>query len=74
MGAQLKNDSGGNVFLRIRPLQRVLVSLGMTSVAFFILWSYQLDTIVLCAVLWDVFSISYIITSWIVFFKILFTI
>lgn len=70
MGATLKNDSGGNIFLRIRPLQRVLLSLGMATVAFFILWNYQLDPIVLCAVLWDVFSISYIITSWIIFFKI----
>ncbi|MEO6254019.1 MAG: DUF1345 domain-containing protein, partial [Ferruginibacter sp.] len=34
----------------------------------FIMWSYQFDTIILCALLWNVFSISYITTSWIIFY------
>ena len=63
-----KSKSRGNLFLRMHPLQRVLLSFGIAAVVFFILKSYQLDAIILCALLWSVFSISYIITSWIIFF------
>lgn len=58
----------GNIFLRMHPVQRVLLSFALTVAAFFILWSYQLNTIILFAVLWNVFSISYITTSWIIFY------
>ena len=63
-----KSGHKGNIFLRMHPLQRVLFSFVMVVVAFFIMWGYQFDTIILCALLWSVFSISYIITSWIIFF------
>lgn len=63
-----KSKNRGNIFLRMHPLQRVLLSFAMTIIAFLIMWSYQIDTIILCALLWNVFSISYIITSWIIFY------
>lgn len=68
MAGTTKTKTGGNVFLRMHPLQRILVSLALSAVAFFIMRSCQVDTIVLCAVLWNVFSLSYIATSWIIFF------
>ncbi|MEO7765380.1 MAG: DUF1345 domain-containing protein [Ferruginibacter sp.] len=52
----------------MHPLQRVLLSFGLTIAAFFIMRGYQLDNIILCALLWNVFSISYITTSWIIFY------
>jgi uncharacterized membrane protein len=58
----------GNIFLRMHPVQRVLLSFVLTVAAFFILRSYQLNAIILSAVLWNVFSISYITTSWIIFY------
>lgn len=57
-----------NPFLRMQPLHRVLLSLAFTIVAFFIVRSYQDNVTVICAILWSVFSISYIIISWIIFY------
>lgn len=68
MASTQKSKTKGNLFLGMHPLQRVLLSFGMSVMVFFIMWSYQLDSIILCALLWSVFSISYIITSWIIFF------
>jgi uncharacterized membrane protein len=68
MATTSKNEKRGNIFLRMHPLQRVLLSLCLTAAAFFIMWNYQLNIIIRCAVLWNVFSISYIITSWIIFY------
>jgi uncharacterized membrane protein len=68
MAVTPKTPTKGNIFLRMHPLQKLVVSLGITAAAFFIMWSYQRDPIILSAVLWVVFSISYIITNWIIFF------
>ena len=63
-----KEKSKGNIFLRVHPLQRVLLSLAFSIAAFFIIRSYDVSTTILCALLWDVFSITYIITSWMIFY------
>jgi uncharacterized membrane protein len=68
MAGTQKTKPGGNIFLRMHPLQRVLLSFILTVVAFFILWSRKVDTTVSAAVLWNVFSVSYIAISWIIFF------
>ena len=68
MATSSKTKTGGNVFLRMHPLQRVLLSLSVTAVVFFIMRGYYQNTVILCAVLWDVFSITYIIITWIIFF------
>ena len=68
MAATSKTTTKGNIFLRLHPLQRVVLSLGITAVVFFIVRSYQRDPIILCALSWVVFSICYIITNWIIFF------
>jgi uncharacterized membrane protein len=63
-----KGKSKGNIFLRMHPLQRVLLSFVLTIAAFFIIRMYHVNTTILCAMLWNVFSISYITTSWIIFY------
>ncbi len=68
MATTQKSKHKGNIFLRMHPLQRVLLSMGMVIVAFFVIRGYRLSGIIICAVLWNVFSISYIITSWIIFY------
>lgn len=68
MAATTKKDMKRNIFLRLHPLQRILLSLCLTAAAFFIMRPYHPGTIIICAMLWVVFSISYIITSWIIFF------
>lgn len=57
-----------NIFFRMQPLHRVLLSLAFTIAAFFIVRNYQDNLTVLSAILWNVFSISYIIISWIIFY------
>ena len=68
MAATAKTKTSGNIFLRMHPLQRVLLSLAFSIAAFFIIRSYDVSTTILCALLWDVFSITYIITSWMIFY------
>jgi uncharacterized membrane protein len=68
MSTVKKEKHKGNIFLRMHPLQRVLLSLAITIAAFFIIRSYHVNTTILCAMLWNVFSISYITTSWIIFY------
>ena len=68
MSATKKEKHSGNIFLRMHPLQRVLLSLAITIAAFFIIRSYHVNSTILGAILWNVFSISYITTSWIIFY------
>jgi uncharacterized membrane protein len=68
MAGTSKSKTGGNIFLRMHPLQRVLLSFALTVAAFFIMRSCQVNIVVLAAVLWNVFSVSYITTSWIIFY------
>lgn len=68
MAATKTPKSKGNIFLRMHPVQRVLLSFALTIAAFFIIRNYQLNSTILAALLWDVFSISYIVTSWIIFY------
>lgn len=63
-----KEKSKGNIFLRMHPLQRVLLSLTLSVVAFFLIRSSHVSNEILAALLWIVFSVSYITTSWIIFY------
>jgi uncharacterized membrane protein len=64
-----KGKTKGNIFLRMHPLQRVLLSLTLSVAVFFLIRCYQVSNVILWALLWVVFSVSYIITSWIIFFS-----
>jgi uncharacterized membrane protein len=59
---------GTNIFLRMHPLQRILISLTVTAIAFLLsrynTWNWKITA----TLLWDVFAFTFLITSWIVFF------
>lgn len=68
MATSLQNIKSGNIFLRMHPLQRVLLSLGLSLITFFFIRNSHLNRVLTVTVLWDAFALSFIVTSWIVFF------
>ena len=62
-----KEAKSGNIFLRMHPLQRLLVSLLLTVIGFFV-FQHHMKGLGLGLVLWLVFSFPYLVFSWIVFF------
>jgi uncharacterized membrane protein len=58
----------GNIFLRIMPVQRFIVSLILAVIVYLLIMGSNLDILVKVMIAWSVFAFSYIITSWIVFF------
>ncbi len=63
-----ENKKSGNIFLRMHPLQRILLSLALTLIVFLITRSDHLNATLTVTLLWDVFALSFICSSWIVFF------
>ena len=57
-----------NIILRMHPLERILVALVCSVIVYFLLAGRNMDIRMLAMSLWDVFSLSFIITSWIVIF------
>ena len=68
MSSSSAKKTGTNIFLRMHPLQRILISLAITIAAFILTRSNNWDWKVTATLLWDVFAISFLITSWIIFF------
>jgi uncharacterized membrane protein len=63
-----KVESKGNIFLRMHPVHRILVSVILGILVFFMVGG-RLENGYLRIVLgWDVFALFYCVTSWIVFF------
>jgi uncharacterized membrane protein len=58
-----------NIFLRLRPLQRILLSLVTSLITFLIVRTKHLDWLLIVPMLWVTFALTFIITSAIVFFK-----
>lgn len=69
MAVTFTNNKNNNIILHIHPLQRILLSLGLAMLVFFFLRNSQLDAVLIATILWEVFAVSFIITSWIIFFK-----
>jgi uncharacterized membrane protein len=57
-----------NIFLRMHPLQRILLSLIITAATYFIIKG-KFSGLISFILLWDIFSLSYLIFSWIVITK-----
>jgi len=53
----------------MHPLHRVLISLLLCGITYLVASNSNLTILARLILLWDVFSLSYIITCWIVFFK-----
>ena len=68
MSTRLQNNMQGNIFLRMHPLGRILLSLGTSFIAFLIIRSSHLNWVLTVTVLWDAFAFSFLVTSWVVFF------
>ena len=58
----------GNIFLRMMPFQRFIISIILAVFIYLLILSAHLDVLVKIMIAWSVFALSYIITSWIVFF------
>jgi len=68
MNGEKINTQRPNIFVRMHPLQRLLTSLLLTAVVFFLLSRNDLSLLLVTIILWDVFSFSYILMCWIVLF------
>lgn len=68
MATNLQNKKPGNIFLRMHPLQRIVLSLLLSGIVFLITRNSHLNTVLSITLLWDVFAFSFITSSWIVFF------
>jgi uncharacterized membrane protein len=57
-----------NFLQQLQPLHRVLISLGLAGLTFLSIHNIELNLLVKLIFLWDVYALSYCLTSWIVFF------
>ena len=64
-----KSTTGENIFLKMRPLHRVLISLLFSVVTFLFIRNSSISLLVSAVILWDVFAFTYLISSWIVLFN-----
>lgn len=53
---------------QLHPLHRVLISMGLSAITFFCIENTSLPQLVKLVIVWDVYALSYCVTSWIVFF------
>jgi uncharacterized membrane protein len=58
----------GNKLLLLRPINRSLISLFITALAFFVVRNADLSPLIRIMLLWDVFALTFTVTCWIVFF------
>jgi uncharacterized membrane protein len=52
----------------LKPFHRVLISLGLAGLTFLSIHNTELNLLIMLIILWDVYALSYCITSWVVFF------
>lgn len=67
----MRNKKAVKLLVSMHPLERVLVSLGLTVVVFACLFFTKapLHPLIIYGISWDVFALSYIATGWIVFYN-----
>ena len=68
MSAAISKAKLSNIFLRMHPLQRILLSLAVSLIVFLFIRKYHFNTVLTLTVLWDAFAFTFIVCSWIVFF------
>jgi uncharacterized membrane protein len=57
-----------NIFLRMHPLQRILLSIMVSLLVYVATLNIHLNTVLTITLLWDAFAFTFVGTSWIVFF------
>ena len=68
MAKTLNKPDQKNLFLRMLPGQRFLISVILAVVAYLLLLTTSVEVIIKIMIAWSVFALSYIITSCVVFF------
>jgi uncharacterized membrane protein len=63
------SKKNGNIFLRMHPLHRILLSLFTSLITFLCVYNTDFDWLIIIAMMWITFALTLIITSGIVFFK-----
>ena len=58
----------GNIFVRMRPWHRLIISFILSVITYFIFRETGFSKRVLIMVIWDVFALSFLIMAWIVLF------
>ena len=56
-----------NIFLRMHPIHRIIFALVLSLLAYLMLRKTTIKPLVMVMFLWDIFSLSLVVTSWIVF-------
>ena len=64
-----KSGLGENIFLKMHPLQRVLISLLFSIATFLTIRHSSIPPLVSAVILWDVFAFTYLVSSWIILFN-----
>jgi uncharacterized membrane protein len=64
----MKIKKSQNVLTNMNPIHRVIISSVLSLLAYFSIRQQNFDFTIVAMILWDVFALSYIITSWVVFF------
>lgn len=64
----MTNVSKTNIFLRLHPLQRIIISILLSATVYFIVKG-NFPSLIRVMLLWDVFALSYLILCWIVLAK-----
>jgi len=59
----------GNLFLKLQPLQRIVLSLSTSLITFLCVFNSHLSWVLILPMLWITFALTFIVTSLIVFFK-----
>ena len=68
MASRSQHKEEGNIFLRMHPLERILLSLGMSVITFLFIRNSHLNWVLNVTALWDAFAFAFISISWVVFF------
>lgn len=55
-----------NIFLRMHPIHRILVGIVLSLIAYLVIRKTAIKPLVAIMLLWDIFSLSLVVTSWIV--------
>ena len=64
----MPTNKNANIFLSMGPLHRVVISSFLSAIVFLLIKKSHLNIMMISMILWDVFALSYVILSWIVFF------
>jgi uncharacterized membrane protein len=65
---QTTKKKGGNIFLRMHPWHRILISLVLSTLGFLFIKNTHLNLLIVIMIVWDVFAFLYLGACWIVLF------